>query len=257
MRQRLRQNSELINRLVPRFTAGCRRLTPGDGYLEALQEDNVKTTWSSIIGVTEKGMLTADGEEEVDIIVTATGFDVSYKPNWNLVGRNGATLNELWAKDLLSYLGIAAPEHPSYFIFAGPNTPVAHGVFPGSCDAMATYILKWCRKIASEDIKSICVLPDVIDDLDVWSQEMLSHTVWAAPCRSWYKNGRTDGRITAPHAGSVIHYRELLEDIWGEDFKIEYRSTNRFRFLGNGFTKRDINGEDLGYDLNAPAVKDA
>ncbi|KAM0465878.1 hypothetical protein ACHAPV_000824 [Trichoderma viride] len=86
---------------------------------------------------------------------------------------------------------------------------------------------------------------------------MLSHTVWAAPCRSWYKNGRTDGRITALHAGSVIHYRELLEDIRGEDFKIEYRSTNKFQFLGNGFTKRDINGEDLGYYLNAPVVKDA
>ncbi|KAM0465877.1 hypothetical protein ACHAPV_000823 [Trichoderma viride] len=142
MRQRLRQNSELIDRLVPRFTVGCRRLTPGDGYLEALQEDNVKTTWSSIIRVTEKGILTVEGEEEVDIIVTATGFDVSYKPNWNLVGRNGATLNKLWANDPLSYLGIAAPEHPNYFIFAGPNTPVAHGVFPGSCDAMATYILK-------------------------------------------------------------------------------------------------------------------
>jgi hypothetical protein len=55
--------------------------------------------------------------------------------------------------------------------------------------------------------RSICVLPEVVDDLDVWSQEMLSHTVWAAPCRSWYKNGRTDGRITALHAGSVIHYR--------------------------------------------------
>ncbi|KAM0521289.1 hypothetical protein ACHAPE_002767 [Trichoderma viride] len=228
MRQRLRQNPELIDRLVPSFTAGCRRLTPGD----------------------EKGILTAEGEEEVDIIVTATGFDVSYRPNWNLVGRNGATLNELWANDPLSYLGIAAPEHPNYFIFAGPNTPVAHGVFPGSCDAMAAYILKWCRKIAS-----ICVLPEVVDDLDVWSQEMLSHTVWAAPCRSWYKNGRTDGRITALHAGSVIHYRELLEDIRGEDFKIDYRSTNKFRFLGNGFTKRDINGEDLGYYLNAPVVK--
>ncbi|KKO96957.1 hypothetical protein THAR02_10937 [Trichoderma harzianum] len=254
MRQRLRQNPELIDRLIPRFTAGCRRLTPGDGYLEALQEDNVKTIWSPIIRVTEKGILTAEGEEKFDIIVTATGFDVSYKPNWNLVGRNGATLGKLWANDPLSYLGIAAPEHPNYFIFAGPNTPVAHGVFPGSCDAMATYILKWCRKIASEDIKSVCVLPNVVDDLDVWSQEMLSQTVWAAPCRSWYKNGRTDGRITALHAGSVIHYRELLEEIRGEDFQIEYRSPNRFRFLGNGFTKKDVNGDDLGYYLQGPSA---
>lgn len=56
---------------------------------------------------------------------------------------------------------------------------------------------------------------------------------------------------------SLREFLELLEDIRGEDFKIEYRSTNKFRFLGNGFTKRDINGEDLGYYLNAPVAKDA
>jgi hypothetical protein len=39
----------------------------------------------------------------------------------------------------------------------------------------------------------------------------------------------------------------MLDSIRGEDFDIEYRSRNEFRYLGNGFTSRDVNGEDLAF----------
>lgn len=41
----------------------------------------------------------------------------------------------------------------------------------------------------------------------------------------------------------------MLQEVRGEDFEIEYRSRNEFRFLGNGFTQRDENDEDLSYYL--------
>ncbi|KAJ3538381.1 hypothetical protein NM208_g5929 [Fusarium decemcellulare] len=249
MEDRLGNDSELVKHLVPSFNVGCRRLTPGDGYLEALQEKNVRCIWSPVTEVTERGILTSEGEEEYDLIVTATGFDVSFRPSWNMVGRNGASLKTAWVDEPKAYFGMCAADHPNYFIYTGPNSPVAHGVITASLDAMTGYILKWCRKIAEEDIKSVTVKQKVVDDLSVWSQELLSKTVWAGKCRSWYKNGTVDGKITALHAGSVIHYREILQDVRGEDFEIEYRSPNEFRYLGNGLTKRDANGDDLGYYL--------
>jgi cation diffusion facilitator CzcD-associated flavoprotein CzcO len=153
MESRLSNNPELISRFVPSFTVGCRRLTPGDGYLEALQQPNVRCIWSPISCITPTGIKTAEGPEDFDMIVTATGFDVSYRPSWNLVGRNETKLQEIWKDNPTSYFGVCAPEHPNYFLFAGPNTPVAHGVLPGALDQMAGYMLKWCYKIATEDIK--------------------------------------------------------------------------------------------------------
>jgi len=153
MEKRLGRKPELIDRFVPTFTVGCRRLTPGDGYLEALQEENVRCIWTPITTVTEKGIVTAEGPEDFDLIVTATGFDVSFRPSWNLVGRDGASLKDTWAKSPTSYFGMCAVDHPNYFVYAGPNTPVAHGVLPGALDQMSAYILKWCKKIAEEDIK--------------------------------------------------------------------------------------------------------
>lgn len=152
--ERLNNDPELIKRFIPTFTVGCRRLTPGDGYLEALQQDNTKTIWSPIIKVTEKGILTEEGEEEFDMIVCATGFDVSFRPSWNLVGRNGVKLADKWHGEAISsYFGMCAVDQPNYFIYAGPNSPTAHGVLLGSMDAMTTYILKWCRKMATQGIK--------------------------------------------------------------------------------------------------------
>ena len=40
---------------------------------------------------------------------------------------------------------------------------------------------------------------------------------------------------------------ELLERARGEDFEISYRSKNRFRFMGNGLTTRELNDEDLSF----------
>jgi hypothetical protein len=49
---------------------GCRRLTPGVGYLEALCEENVDVIRDDIVRVSERGVIASDGvEHEVDVLV--------------------------------------------------------------------------------------------------------------------------------------------------------------------------------------------
>jgi len=49
------------------------------------------------------------------------------------------------------------------------------------------------------------------------------------------------------YAGSVMHFKEILEEFRSEDFEFEYRSRNRFAFMGNGITMREAMGEDLAF----------
>ena len=58
-----------------------------------------------------------------------------------------------------------------------------------------------------------------------------------------------DGPVIAMYAGSVLHYKEMLEDFRVEDFDIEYRGPNRFTFMGNGLTVPETDGGDLAYYL--------
>jgi cation diffusion facilitator CzcD-associated flavoprotein CzcO len=153
MKRKLNNDPYLCEKLIPKWEVGCRRLTPGDGYLEALQEKNVTIDFEEILSLTKTGIRTTKGTEDFDIIVCATGFDVSFKPRWKMVGQNGVNLSEQWKDRAEAYMGICAPHMPNYFIFNGPNCPVGHGSLMGVLNFTADYMLRWCHKIASQNIK--------------------------------------------------------------------------------------------------------
>lgn len=115
-----------------------------------------------ILRITEIGIETSKGAEDFDLIVCATGFDNSFRPYWSVTGKNGISLNEKWDGDPQAYLGICAPDMPNYFMFVGPNSPYAHGDSLPTMEWTAEYILKWCKKIACEDIRYIVSLPRLI-----------------------------------------------------------------------------------------------
>ncbi|PWW77715.1 FAD/NAD(P)-binding domain-containing protein [Tuber magnatum] len=248
MSERLGNDPELIKKFIPSWRVGCRRLSPGEGYLEALHAPNVQYTWDAIERITEKGIVTSAGEIELDAIVCATGFDVSFMPQWRMRGLNGSTLDK-WRDDPEGYLGIFAPNMPNYFIVNGPNCPVGHGSLLSVMEWTIEYIIRWAKKMASEDIKAVMVKPDVVREWNAYAQEYLKRTVWTSGCRSWYKNGKIDGKVTATYPGSVIHYREVLETIRGEDFDIQYSEhRNRFGFMGNGLAALEMNEDaDLAF----------
>jgi cation diffusion facilitator CzcD-associated flavoprotein CzcO len=105
MSDKLNNDARLCKMLIPEFEVGCRRITPGAGYLEAFTRDNVHLTQSHIDHIDEHGIRTEDAQYyELDAIICATGFDVSYKPPFPIVGRGGVDLGEKWKDEPESYL---------------------------------------------------------------------------------------------------------------------------------------------------------
>lgn len=264
MSEKLKNDPELCEKLIPKWELGCRRVTPGAGYLESFLRDNVTLTQSSITKITETGVYTEDGKfhevdvgkfEKIDIflsltmiVVCATGFDVSFRPQYPVIGRNNVSLAEKWAEEPSSYLSLACPDMPNYFIFIGPNAVVGHGSLMEGLGWSAEYMLKWIKKIAEEDIKSVVPKQEVVDDLIIYGDQIHKTLTWTGGCRSWYKNGKIDGRVIATFAGSALIYKKMISDIRGEDFDIRYRTKNRFWFMGNGFLQYELEkGNDLSW----------
>lgn len=109
-------HEELKKFIIPSWAPGCRRISPGDGYLEALTKPNVEPVYGGIEKITENGLVTPDGKEhKVDIIVCATGFNVAFRPAFKLVNGNGQSLNEDWGDRTNLYLGVSAPRFPNYY----------------------------------------------------------------------------------------------------------------------------------------------
>ncbi|KAH8593856.1 hypothetical protein B0O99DRAFT_626342 [Bisporella sp. PMI_857] len=71
-------------------------------------------------------------------------------------------------------------------------------------------------------------------------EAFMPQTVWAGSCRSWFKNGKETGPVTALHHGSRLHWFHMLEKFRGEDFKYAYEKGQRFGYLGNGFSTKEL-----------------
>lgn len=120
MKRRVGVDNPLLEKLIPEFGVACRRPTPGTGYLEALTAPNVRVVTDRIAKVTSEGIELTTGEViPVDVIICATGFDVSYRPRFPIIGRGGVDLRERWKSRPTSYLAMAAAEMPNYFMFQG------------------------------------------------------------------------------------------------------------------------------------------
>ena len=68
------KDERLLKGFTPKFGIGCRRITPGDPYMMAIQNENVDVHFTGVQSATEKGVVGEDGvEREVDTIICATG----------------------------------------------------------------------------------------------------------------------------------------------------------------------------------------
>lgn len=121
MKERLGGDEEWLQRVLPNYAPGCKRLTPAPGYLEGLQSEKVEYVTEPIVQADASGIITADGKHhKVDVIIAATGFDTTYSAAFPLIGNDGVDLGRKWAAGgnpgyPETYLGVMAPGFPNYF----------------------------------------------------------------------------------------------------------------------------------------------
>jgi len=84
-----------------------------------------------IVEITEKGVRTASGEVELDMLILATGYDglTGALTAFDVVGRDGRTVNDKWKEGARSYLGLMMEGFPNLFMTTGPNGPDANKPF--------------------------------------------------------------------------------------------------------------------------------
>jgi cation diffusion facilitator CzcD-associated flavoprotein CzcO len=109
-------NEELAARMVPNFGLGCRRMTPGEGYLQSLSKPNVHVVHDSVVRFTKTGVIDAAGtEHHVDAVVCATGFADLFKPHFKVVGRGGKIVQDEFGDQPIAYMSIMAEHFPNMF----------------------------------------------------------------------------------------------------------------------------------------------
>ena len=80
MANKLQHKPDLCDKLIPKWELGCRRITPGPGYLESFLLPNCSLTNSATARVTDNAIITADGEVfECDVSKCSQAVETVYQ----------------------------------------------------------------------------------------------------------------------------------------------------------------------------------
>lgn len=195
------QDPDLREKLVPEYEMGCKRILISDDFYPALNRDNVIVNTDGISHMDETGIVDSLGQHhDADVIVLATGFDLKKQmQSIELEGRDGRSLQELWAEEPAAFQGAMVPGFPNAYFVTGPNTGVGSTSVVYMIEAQIAYIIK-CLAIAGRD-KLLEPTEEAHAEFNRGLQRDLSQTVWATDCSSWYKD--EEGRISTlyPRAG--------------------------------------------------------
>ncbi len=134
MKEQLPGRPDLWEKLTPKYGFGCKRPSFSNDYFKVFGRDNTRLVTTPIERITEKGVLTKDGEEHaVDVLIMATGYRVFEKgnlPSYEVVGSNGVELGAFWEENRYqAYEGMTVPGYPNFYVMLGPYALIGTSYF--------------------------------------------------------------------------------------------------------------------------------
>ncbi|KAF8636887.1 hypothetical protein AX16_010943 [Volvariella volvacea WC 439] len=205
---------QYLDKLLPNYSLGCRRLVFDTNYLSSLHRPNLTPTWDGISGFYEDGIITKKGERiAFDVVIFATGFKANCP--FQVVGSQGKTIQNYY--DLhnggKAYRGILIPSFPNFFVIGGPNSGIGHTSFIFAIENQVNYIMQLLQPILNGVTSSLEVTSAATDTYNNRLQQRMESSVYVQ-CRSWYRKDG-NGRVTAifPFSG-LRHWWWLRRPDW-------------------------------------------
>ncbi|MGR0306601.1 flavin-containing monooxygenase [Acinetobacter beijerinckii] len=184
----------LREKLLPDFTIGCKRVLQSNQWYPALAKSNVEVLRCGVEEVRSNTLIASDGtEREVDAIIFGTGFEVSNPPIAKQIrNKHGKTMDEVWQGSAKGYLGTVVEGCPNAFVMFGPNIAVSSSALI-IIEAQLAYILDMLKKVQAQQIETVEIRAEVLEQYNDEIQEALKNTVWnIGGCSSYFidRNGR-------------------------------------------------------------------
>ena len=188
---------ELLRKVTPDYSLGCKRVLPSNKWYPALGESNVELVTAGVKEVRRNSVVDEAGvEREIDALILGTGFEVTDIPAAGLIrGRDGRTLRDIWQGSPHMLLGTASPGFPNLFYLLGPNTGLGHNSMVYMIESQVAYVLDALQQL---DRRGAHVFEPRVDAERSYNDsidERMKGTVWTSGCSSWYADHT--GRIAA------------------------------------------------------------
>ncbi len=219
---------ETAEKLKP-YDLYAKRPLCDSGYYATYNRDNVSLVdvkAHPIIEITPNGVLTEEGEHELDILVYATGFD-SVDGNYTKIdirGRDGMQMKDKWEHAPTSYIGMASAGFPNMHMILGPNGPFTN--LPPSIEVQVEWISDFIKDMRDKGQVTAEPTHDAENDWTNTCKEIADATLFSK-AESWIFGTNIPGRQSSVqfYLAGLGNYTNILNEEAAsgyQNFKFEY-----------------------------------
>jgi cation diffusion facilitator CzcD-associated flavoprotein CzcO len=223
--------------LKPYYRQFCKRPCFHDDYLLTFNRENVSlvdTHGGGVERVTEKGVVVAGKEYELDCLIYATGFEVgtdyARRAGFEIIGRNGSTLTQAWGDGVRSLHGMHIHGFPNCFMLSITQSGFTVN-FPHMINEQAKHIAYVIERALDAGIRTLEATEEAEAE---WVEAVVQfgdRTVeFSENCTPGYYNNEgqpeKSSRQNGFYFGGPTEFSELLE-AWRADGKLKGLNASR------------------------------
>jgi len=217
--------------LKPWYKQWCKRPTFNDEFLPAFNRPNVTlvdTLGQGVERVTETGVVVNGVEYPVDCLIFATGFEVgtdyTRRAEFEVLGRNGQSLSQYWAKGMRTFHGFLSHGFPNCFHMGLTQTGLAPN-FTYMLNGQATHISYLVQETLTRKLRAI--EPSLQAEADwvalISQQGFMSQ--YQTECTPGYYNGEGkagggEGFLEGQYPEGPVQFYNLLAK-WRDEGSLE------------------------------------
>ena len=223
-------DDETAEKLKAWYAQLCKRPCFHDEYLDAYNEPGctlVDTDGQGVERITEKGVVVAGVEYEVDCIIYASGFEVGTpferRNGYETTGRNGQKLSEYWLDGMRTMHGTHVHGFPNLFIVQATQGANLISNYPHNLTEAGTTIASLVRHAKQTGASRIEVSEEAENAWLKLLENAPPMMIGSTQCTPGYYNNEGKGwdaegtnivRATGYPAGPVAYFKYLAE--WRE-----------------------------------------
>ncbi len=199
---------ELVAKLTPDYSIGCKRVLVSNDYYPTLNRPDVDVVTGGVREVRASSIVDGDGtERDVDVIIYGTGFRVTDAfDSLEIIGRGGRTLRDVWAQDgMATHLGLTVTDFPNMFFLLGPNTGLGHNSVVFMIECQTRWVAQAIGTVHTMGMGGLDVRAEVQQRSNAAVQRRLDKGIWTrGGCTSWYLDAAGVNRTIWP--GFTVRY---------------------------------------------------
>jgi cation diffusion facilitator CzcD-associated flavoprotein CzcO len=209
------EDPDLRAAVTPNYVFRCKRPVRSSDFYPTLLRENVTLVPRAVSRVTPTGIVDATGvEHEVDVIITATGFQpTNFLATLEVRGRDGRSIHDAWAGEPEAFLGITYPGFPNFFMLYGPNTNSSTTSLIFVLECQADYVVRTLRRMVRKRARAVDARPSFNAPYNRWIQKGLVDSAYNGACNNYYRTA--SGRIVTNWPYTSVLYWAMTKSFAG------------------------------------------